>query len=194
MTLHLLRELHWPPRGLGLGTPLNSALASAQGRMRFAKAFWFYIVSGIATAATMVVLDLLLFGGVSRQRIQVLGALSLLARSGIILYSAVAEEIVYRVGVSTLVTWAMARLLARLGAGGKTIAIWIGIVVAAFFLGLAHIANLPNVPHPFLRAVVLNGMAGLVLGGLYWYRGLEAAIVAHLAADAAIYLGLASLR
>jgi hypothetical protein len=44
-----------------------------------------------------------------------------------------------------------------------------------------------------LRALVLNGLPGLVLGWIYWYRGLEAAVVAHLAADSAIYLVLASV-
>jgi membrane protease YdiL (CAAX protease family) len=65
--------------------------------------------------------------------------------------------------------------------------------VACILFGLAHVGNLPNVPHPYLRAIVLNGVAGLVLGWLYWYRGLEAAVLAHLGADAAIYLVLASL-
>ena len=193
MTLHLFKQLRWPPRGLGLGTPLNSALVSAQGRVRFAKVLWSYVVVGIGTAGAMVVLDRVLFAGVSRQRIQALGALSPLARSEIILFSAITEEIVYRLGVSTLAAWVAAWLLSRRGSSGKTIAIWIGIVVAAILFGLAHAANLPNVPHPFLRAIVPNGLAGLVLGWLYWHRGLESAIVAHLAADAAIYFGLASL-
>jgi hypothetical protein len=144
MTLHLFKQLRWPPRGLGLGTPLNSALASAQGRARFAKALWSYVVVGIGTAAAMVVLDRLLFAGVSRQRIQVLGALSPLARSEIILFSAVAEEIVYRLGISTLAACAAAWLLSRRGPSGKTIAVWIGIVVAAILFGFAHVANLPS--------------------------------------------------
>ncbi|HXO41236.1 MAG TPA: CPBP family glutamic-type intramembrane protease, partial [Thermoanaerobaculia bacterium] len=63
----------------------------------------------------------------------------------------------------------------------------------ALYFGLAHVGNLPNVPHPYLRAFTLDGVAGIVLGWLYWRRGLEAAIAAHLAADAFIYLGLASL-
>jgi membrane protease YdiL (CAAX protease family) len=36
-------------------------------------------------------------------------------------------------------------------------------------------------------------VGGVVLGWLYWKKGLEAAIVAHLAADAFIYLGVASV-
>src|SRR5215469_8849622 len=145
-TLDLLKELRWPPLGLGLGTPLNSALASAQARACFSRTFWWYIVAGVSTTGAMVLLDRFLFAGVSRQRIQALGALSPMARSEIILYSAVVEEIVYRLGISTLVAWILARLLSRLGSRGKAIAIWIGIVAAAILFGLAHAANLPNIP------------------------------------------------
>jgi membrane protease YdiL (CAAX protease family) len=73
-----------------------------------------------------------------------------------------------------------------------SISIGFGILGACLLFGLAHVGNLPHVPHPYLRAIALNGVAGLVLGWLYWYRGLEAAILAHLGADVALYLGVAS--
>ena len=193
MMPRLFSKLRWPPRGLGLGTPLNSALAAAEGRARFVRSAWLYVLAGIALAGAMVVLDLVLFTGVSRQRIRTMGALPLLTRSEIILFSAIAEEIVYRLGVSTLVAWVAARALSRLGPRANPAAIWIGIGIAAVLFGLAHVANVPGAPHPFLRAFALNGLAGIVLGWLYWHRGLESAMVAHLAADATIYLALASL-
>jgi membrane protease YdiL (CAAX protease family) len=34
-----------------------------------------------------------------------------------------------------------------------------------------------------LRAIVLNGIGGLVFGWLYWKKGLEYAIAAHFIAD-----------
>jgi hypothetical protein len=64
---------------------------------------------------------------------------------------------------------------------------------AATLFGLAHIGNAPNAPHPFFRAITLNGLAGIVFGWLYWKRGFEAAVLAHFAADALIYLGLANV-
>jgi len=60
--------------------------------------------------------------------------------------------------------------------------------VAAYSFGLAHVANLSNVAHPVLRAVTINGIAGIVLGWIYWWRGLELAIVTHMVAIATVYI------
>jgi membrane protease YdiL (CAAX protease family) len=72
-------------------------------------------------------------------------------------------------------------------------AVWFGIAVGALAFGLAHVANLANVPHPYLRAIVLNGVAGVVFGWLYWRRGLEWAVVAHTIADSILYLVLPAI-
>ncbi len=64
--------------------------------------------------------------------------------------------------------------------------------MAAVPFGLAYVANL-QVPHPFLRATTSNGIAGVVLGWLYWRRGLEWAVFAHLLADAVLYLVLPAI-
>jgi membrane protease YdiL (CAAX protease family) len=91
-----------------------------------------------------------------------------------------------------LVAWIALFALSRLGRPSPSIAIWLSILASALYFGLAHVGNLPNVPHPYLRAFTLDGVAGIVLG-LYWRRGLEAAIAAHLAADLFIYFGLTSM-
>jgi len=41
------------------------------------------------------------------------------------------------------------------------------------------------------RAIILNGLVGIVFGWLYWKRGLEAAMVSHFAADIILHLLLA---
>ena len=38
------------------------------------------------------------------------------------------------------------------------------------------------------RAIVLNGVGGLVFGWLYWTFGLEAAMVSHFSADIVIHV------
>jgi membrane protease YdiL (CAAX protease family) len=53
--------------------------------------------------------------------------------------------------------------------------------------GLAHVPGLANVAYPVLRAITINGGAGIVLGWIYWWRGLELAIVTHMVAIATVY-------
>jgi len=170
---------HWPPARLGLGTPLNLALGRGwKVSLLLATAL------GVAAPLLILLLDRLLFAGASLQHVRELGALPLPRRTLIVLVSAVTEELIYRVVISTLVAWLSYLILKR-----QTASIWLGIAVSAVLFGLAHVANL-QVPHPFLRAITLNGIAGVVLGWLYWRRGLEWAVLAHLVADAVLYLVL----
>jgi hypothetical protein len=45
----------------------------------------------------------------------------------------------------------------------------------------------PLTPVVVARALVLNGVAGATFGVLYWRAGLEAAMVAHVAADVVLH-------
>jgi membrane protease YdiL (CAAX protease family) len=169
----------WPPPPLGFGTPLNLALGRGWKR-----SLGLAVVVGVAAPLLILLLDRLLFAGASLERVRTLGAQPFATRILIVVVSAVTEELIYRVVVSTLVAWLSYLILKR-----QTASIWIGIAVAAVLFGLSHVANL-QVPHPFLRAITLNGTAGVLLGWLYWRRGLEWAVLAHLVADAVLYLVL----
>ncbi len=59
-----------PPAGLGLGTPLNLALASAERRPGLTRTLWLSTLLGLATATTMLAPDRALFAGLSLERIR----------------------------------------------------------------------------------------------------------------------------
>lgn len=111
------------------------------------------------------------------------------------LYGGIAEELMMRFGLMTLVV-RLARTLLR----SSRAAAWTGIVLAAVLFGLGHMpAVFAVIPHPgaLLWTYVLlgNGLGGLFFGWLYWRKGLEAAMVAHtcvhitfLAADALVHV------
>jgi len=141
----------------------------------------------------MVLLDSLLFAGASLPRIRSLAEEPFLYRLAIVIYSPLAEELIYRFIVMALLAWVAYMLLSRLYDDALPLALWFGILAAATLFGLAHVGNAPDAPHPFLRAITLNGLAGTVFGWLYWKRGFEAAVLAHFAADALIYLVLANV-
>jgi hypothetical protein len=101
--------------------------------------------------------------------------------------------LIYRFIVMALLAWVAYMLLSRLYRDALPLALWFGILAAATLFGMAHVGNAPDAPHPFLRAITLNGLAGTVFGWLYWKRGFEAAVLAHFAADALIYLVLVNM-
>ena len=58
----------------------------------------------------------------------------------------------------------------------------------AILFSLAHLTNVVELGIPITSGVVLyllvsNGIASVLFGWLYWRRGLEAAIFAHIVAD-----------
>ena len=65
-------------------------------------------------------------------------------------------------------------------------AFWVAIVLVAVLFGLGHLPATsvitPLTPMVVARALVLNGIAGIAFGYLYWKHGLEAAMIGHMSA------------
>ena len=60
---------------------------------------------------------------------------------------------------------------------------WPAIVISAVLFGVGHLPALGQsvdlTPALIIRTVLLNAIAGILLGWLYWRRSLEAAMIAH---------------
>ena len=65
--------------------------------------------------------------------------------------------------------------------------IWSSIILIAVLFGLGHLPITSTFSQinaiVILRAVILNGIGGIVFGWLYWKRGLESAMLSHFSAD-----------
>lgn len=183
-------KIAWPPPPLGLGTPLNLAFASPQTRPLLRRSWWLAPVLGLVTPVLMLAIDHVLFEGVSRQRVRDLGSQPLPFRLVVVLYSGMTEELIYRLLVATAVGWVAYLALSRFTTEPRRLSQWVGVLVAALLFGLAHVGNLPDVAHPVFRAVTVNGVPGLILGWLYWWRGLEIAIFTHMVAIAVLYVAI----
>jgi membrane protease YdiL (CAAX protease family) len=103
------------------------------------------------------------------------------------IYGGISEEIIMRLFLMSMLVWVLARLsgsTAPLANGGL---VWTANGIVALGFGLGHLPVTATVVEltalVVARGVVLNGIAGLVFGWLYWKRGLAAAMVAHFAAD-----------
>jgi membrane protease YdiL (CAAX protease family) len=97
----------------------------------------------------------------------------------------IAEEIWFRLGCMTLLTWlAVRRSRKSTPTWGD---IWMANVAAALLFATMHLPQamlfVGLTPAVVLLVFLGNGLPGVVFGWLYWRKGLGAAMVAHVAAD-----------
>ena len=112
-------------------------------------------------------------------------------------YGGIAEEILLRLLVMSFFAW-LGRFISKTQDGKPTSAVfWIANILAAVLFGLGHLPAtatfLPLTPLVITRAILLNGIGGMIFGWLYWKRGLEAAMVSHFSADIVLHVLFASI-
>lgn len=108
-------------------------------------------------------------------------ALPLMVR---ILYGGFTEEILLRWGLMTWLAWLIWRFCRGEAGVLPTRIAWTAIAISAIVFGIAHLpaanAMLGALTTPVILYIVAGNAAfGLIAGYLFWRRGLEAAILAH---------------
>lgn len=107
-------------------------------------------------------------------------------------YGGITEELLLRLFMMSLIAW-LGSLISKTSEGKPTSAVfWTANILAAILFGLGHLPAtatiLPLTPLIVVRAIVLNGLVGVVFGYLYWKRGLESAMIAHFSADIVLHV------
>ena len=106
-----------------------------------------------------------------------------------LLYGGITEEILIRFGLMTLIVWLGYKVTGKLSSA----VFWTGIILAAIVFGIGHFpvafALIPE-PTSYLFGYVLlgNAAAGFLFGWLYWKKGLESAVIAHMVAHVTVIL------
>lgn len=100
-------------------------------------------------------------------------------------YGGVTEEILMRLFLMALLVWLGMKLFKK--TKPTSAGIVVAIVIAAVVFGLGHLPITAAVteitPLVVGRAIVLNGVGGIVFGWLFWKKGFESAVIAHFTAD-----------
>jgi membrane protease YdiL (CAAX protease family) len=157
------------------------------------------VVSGIAVGVGIVLLDLLLFSIFVFPDIGA-GTGNPGAFAGFLasFYGGIGEEVLLRLFfvpfLCLLIIGAM-RLLGYAKSWKYTDNImWVSVVLAAIVFGLGHLpgtaAIMPITPPVILRAVLLNGIGGVVFGWLFFRKGLEFAMISHFSLDIVLHVFL----
>ena len=107
-------------------------------------------------------------------------------------YGGIAEEVLLRLFLMTLLVWVVWKVCRRRRAKPSPWVYWAAILVAAIVFGAGHLpavaAVWPLTSIVVARTLVLNAAAGIAFGLLYWRWGLEHAMLAHFSADIVLHV------
>jgi membrane protease YdiL (CAAX protease family) len=99
------------------------------------------------------------------------------------LYGGITEELMLRFGLMSVFVFVGWRATGRQADGPQPATVWAAIVVSAVLFGVGHLPALARSIDLTLalvvRTVLLNAVAGILFGWLYWRRSLEVAMIAH---------------
>ncbi|MFQ6016403.1 MAG: CPBP family intramembrane glutamic endopeptidase [Anaerolineae bacterium] len=177
----------------GLGAPIIEGwLAGEQVGPRLRSILTPSVLWGVIAGVAVTALELLIFAPRLPQ------AFSQIAQppawQGFLasFYGGIDEEIFMRLFLMSLLAWLLARLWRTeegLPTGG---AMWTANVATAVIFGLGHLPAtavlMPLTPLVIARAILLNSVAGVIFGYLYWKRGLESAMFSHFSADIVLHV------
>lgn len=177
---------------IGLGAPLlERALAGGDVWPMLASQIPLALGLGAAAAIVVLALEVIFFRprvppALHRQPSDVAIWKRVLAG----FYGGIVEEVLMRLFVFSLLAWLLGHIWQTPDQLPTDAAFWAANVGAALVFGIGHLpATASLVPLTRLvvvRALVLNGIAGIAFGYLYWQHSLIAAMLAHFTADMVI--------
>jgi len=184
----------WISKKIGLEpTPVLS------GKTRLKEHLTLSVISGLAAGAGIVLLNILLnflfvFPDIGPGTGNPGAFVGFLAS----FYGGIAEEVLLRLFfvpfLCLLIIGAMKLLgYAKSWKHTDTI-VWVSVVIAAIVFGLAHLPGtaviMPITFAVIVRAVLLNGLGGVVFGWLFFRKGLEFAMISHFSLDIVLHVFL----
>lgn len=149
----------------------------------FKKAIPAGILSGIAVAVILFFLELAFQPHLPESLQTTAESRSLMMTISGISYGGITEELLLRWGLMSLLVWGLWKLFQRSRTTPSAAIFWISIVISSLLFALGHLGATallaPLTTVVLVRMFLLNGLAGLVFGWLYWRKGLEISMISH---------------
>jgi membrane protease YdiL (CAAX protease family) len=149
------------------------------------------VILGILTGLAIILLDFIF----TKLGVNIMEQVSIPAWRGFLasFYGGINEEIIMRLFFMTLIVWLISKLNKTKGIIiENNLLVWSAIIISAILFGLGHLpvtATLTTLtPLVIVRAILLNGIGGIVFGWLYWKKGLESAMIAHFSTDIMLHV------
>ena len=185
----------WMATQLGLSTPWLKAWLDGRFCMqRFARTVTFWGLFGALGGAVVFALDRYAFAILVQPITPFQQTPPLWQRVLVAFYGGINEEIYLRLFLMTLVIWLWSKI--RKHPTPTRLQTWTAIIAVSVVFGLGHLPMtaqfMPITPVVVIRAIVLNGVLGILYGWLYWRKGLESAMLAHFSTDIMLHVLLPS--
>jgi membrane protease YdiL (CAAX protease family) len=180
----------WLARRIGCGAPILEAwLTGEKIGDRLRAILQPSLATGVGVGAAVLLLLKFVFIPVIPQLGAVWGThIAIWKKLLASFYGGIVEELLMRLFLFSLLAWLLSKVWRTQNGLPGPVSFWLANVISAIFFGLGHlgtapIMGIPITPMVITAALVLNGIAGVAFGYLYWKRGLEAAMIAHFSAD-----------
>lgn len=177
---------------VGFGLPIIEGLLRKERQGENLKAIlWLSIGFGVLVSV-LIILFSFLFQSMSvdflKAEIAVPAWKSFLAS----FYGGVGEEVLLRLFLMTFFVWITFKIKKTATGQPTATGIWLAIIVSSIIFGLGHLpitgALTAITPMVVIRAIVLNGVGGVIFGWLYWKKGLESSMISHFTADICLHV------
>lgn len=183
----------------GLNAPLLNGIVYPKTRVHISKKWLINSIVGAFIGSLMIILlDLFVFSPLIEAPMDQLPSPNWWQGLLASLYGGITEELMLRLFGMTFIVWLLARITKKEKDNIPNSFYYVAIFLVAILFGLGH---LPATIQVFgglstiivIRALVLNGLLGLWFGYLYWRKGLEYAMIAHISADIFLHVLFASI-
>ena len=178
------------PTGLSLPI-LESLIDNNKVKIKIKSIFKISAILGIGIGIVIILLDYLF----TKVGVDLGGQVSFPLWQGFLasFYGGIGEEILLRLFMMTFIVWIFSKMKKSKDKIIKNnFIMWSSIIIASLLFGLGHLpatAMLTDLtPIVIFRALLLNGIAGVVFGWLYWKKGLESSMISHFSADIILHV------
>ncbi|MHC4585000.1 MAG: CPBP family intramembrane glutamic endopeptidase [Planctomycetota bacterium] len=178
---------------VGLGAPIiEDWLKAESSENRLRPILKVSIGLGILVGISLFILDRFAFAIIVEPVTASQAEAPLWQRFLVSFYGGIGEEVFARLFLMTLVVWIIRKFFRKKGIIPADRIVWSAIIIVSVAFGLGHLPMTATfmeiTPVVVIRAIVLNGIAGIVFGWLYWKKGLEAAIISHFSTDIILHV------
>ena len=191
VTIPLAGSGIWLGRHIGLGIPLLAALSRNQpgSWKKLFEDATITIPLGLVIGGLLVLVRILTESYLPPE-LPAYGHRGVIGGLLVSVGAAIGEEVWFRLGLMTILVWALMRLLGHEEL--RPAVVWAVVLVTSIGFGFAHVPQLLSYGAGsmigVMGTIIGNTIVGIFYGWCYWRRSLVAAILAHFSVDIAIHV------